>query len=135
MPFRISALPFRKSSDVDPLTNVHPHSVERRCMSHRGYKQCSGGLESYKAAVKQMINAGCQQKPVFPVQALIIRAIAPRFAVACTQMLRIGDTGDAASPFDYRYSLAKYSLAATGLDDCLSPVSQRLESCAIESRR
>jgi hypothetical protein len=55
MPFQVSALPFRKSSHVNPFTDVHPHSFERRCVGHRGYEQCSRGFESYKAAVKQVI--------------------------------------------------------------------------------
>src|SRR5580658_10994768 len=66
-----------------------------------------------------MVDARCQQKAVFPVEPLFICAITPGLAVARAQVFGIGDASDAALPFNCRYPLTKYTLAAASLNNRL----------------
>ena len=55
-------------------------------------------------SIEQVVDRWRQHQSVVPVEALDVRAVAPRFAVTCPQVFRAINSGDAAARFDFRDS-------------------------------
>jgi hypothetical protein len=81
-------------------------------MRDRRYEEPSVVLERDEATVEEMVYRRGQQKAVFSVQALVVAAVTPRFAVARAKMLRSIDTSDTTGGLDGLNSLAEEPLAS-----------------------
>ena len=74
-------------------------------MRNRRNDQCAVALEPNEAPIKEVIDAWRQEQAVLTVETLLIRAVAPRLAMATDQMDRIRDTRDPAALFDFHDTL------------------------------
>src|SRR6516225_9605215 len=77
-------------------------------------------LKADEAAVKQVVDARRQKKPVLAVDALFVAGIAPRFAVTGYQMDRVGDARYAAAVFNLHLPVFEKPLAPPRPNYCLS---------------
>src|SRR5262249_7433526 len=82
------ALAGRKAADVDEPVGLNAHAFQRRRVRHGRDDQDARVLEADEAAVEQVVDGGRQQQSVFAVQPLLVRAVAPRLAVAGDKVLR-----------------------------------------------
>ena len=64
-----------------------------------------------------MIDTWRQKETIFAIESFFVRRIAPRLAVAGNQVREIFDTGNAASSFDFGYSVLEQSLSVPGTND------------------
>ena len=73
MKIQVQALSLGETTDIDPTPRLDTHPLKRRHVGYRGDDQAACILEADEAAIKQVINTGCQQQAVFTVEAFFIR--------------------------------------------------------------
>ena len=120
MPLQVAPLTFSKYPHVNSVGGSYAHPLKGDCVSYWRNQKLAPAFKADETAVKQVVYAGRQQKTILSVKSLFIRTIAPWFAVTGAQVFGIDHACDAASLFDYRHALAKYTLTTAGLDNCLS---------------
>lgn len=69
-------------------------------MGYRRDQKATAISERDEPAVEEVVDAGCQQQPVFGLQAVVIVAVVPRPEAACAPMRRPVRCGCAAALFE-----------------------------------
>jgi hypothetical protein len=111
-------LSLREGSNVHDSVRFHSHAIQRWSMGNGRNDQYTGIFEADEPTIKKVVNRGSQKKSVLPVKPFLIIGISPRFAMAGSQMDRIGNASDSASSFDFHKPFFEKTLPTPCYDQC-----------------
>ena len=97
-------LALTESADVDDSLRLDPHTLKRGPVRNGRHYEGAGILETDEAPIEQMVDAGCLQPSILPIEPLFVGRIAPGLAVARNEVNRVFDTRDSASPLDVHHA-------------------------------
>jgi hypothetical protein len=107
-------------TDGHRFFSFHPHLLQRRQVSDGADDEPARIFEADEASVEQVVDAGCEQQPVFSVEPLFVVGIPPWLAVTSHEVGRPVYPCDPAPSFMLKHTLLEEPLASPGTDDGLS---------------